>query len=183
MTSKTVNTDTWQQHFAEVYQRGIAAWKDGKRAASAMFTPEDVRFLDSIGCTSQELFDFVDDAQRYGEPDYATALAVTGIRRDYFLNVMGGRRTGHTASMEHLPAKTDEVDGIAWLPRLIVKARLKLRGEMPDDLMYCCGGDRAFFQAVQMTAPQFLELARDAGDDARRIVQEVKRCAADQRRR
>ena len=34
------------------------------------------------------------------------------------------------------------IDGIAWLPRILVKARLKLRGEMPADLMYGCGGDR-----------------------------------------
>lgn len=172
------NPKPWQAQFRDVYDRGTRAWQDGRNSARTMFGPEDLKFLAAIGCTAQELFDFVDDAQRYGEPDYDTALAVAEIRRDYFLNVMQGKATGRTASMDQLPAKADEIDGIAWLPRLIVKARLKLRGEMPDDLMYCCGGDRAFFEKVHMTPPQFLRLAWEAGEDDRRIIAEVKRCAA-----
>jgi hypothetical protein len=69
------------------------------------------------------------------------------------------------------------VDGIAWLPRLIAKARLKLRGEMPPDLMYGCGGDRPFLRSVNLTLPQFLELVRDAGNDDRRIIDAVKASA------
>ncbi len=124
-----------------------------------------------------ELFDFVDDFHRYGEPDYTTTLAVTAIRRDCFLNVMGGKPSGRTATMESLPPKTAEVDGIAWLPRLIVKARLKLRGEMPADLMYGCGGDRPFLRQMKMDLPGFLKLVWERGDDDRRIVEAVKKAA------
>jgi hypothetical protein len=76
--------------------------------------------------------------------------------------------------MSALPLKTDAVDGIAWLPRLIVKARLKLRGEMPPDLMYGCGGDRLFLRRMGLTLPGFLELVRDSGDDDLAIVEAVK---------
>jgi hypothetical protein len=79
--------------------------------------------------------------------------------------------------MADLPAKSAAVDGIAWLPRLIVKARLKLRGEMPADLMYGCGGDRPFLRGVNLTLAQFLELVRDAGDDDRKVIEAVKRSA------
>jgi hypothetical protein len=34
------------------------------------------------------------------------------------------------------PAKSAKVEGIAWLPRLITKARAKLAGSLPADLMY-----------------------------------------------
>ena len=57
--------------------------------------------------------------------------------------------TGHTVDMEQLPAKAAQVDGIAWLPRIIAKARAKLRGEMPPDLMYDCGGDRDFLERAR----------------------------------
>ena len=77
--------------------------------------------------------------------------------------------------MSELPLKTDAVDGIAWLPRLMVKARLKLRGEMPSDLMYGCGGDRPFLRRMGTTLPGFLELVRDSGDDDRAIIEAVKR--------
>ena len=143
-----------------------------------MFNTADQAFLTGIGCSTQELFDFVDDCQRYnGDPDFATTLAVTAIRRDYFLNVLGGKSTGKVATMSSLPAKSAEVDGISWLPRLIVKARLKLRGEMPADLMYGCAGDRPFLRRMNTTLPKFLELVRDSGDDDRRIVNTVKQVA------
>lgn len=167
----------WQTQFREVYDRGVAAWKAGRRTPAKMFPPADAAFLASIGCTAQELFDFVDDFLGYGEPDYATTLAVQAIRREYFLNVLRGKPAGHVASTSELPAKSAAVDGIAWLPRLIVKARLKLRGEMPADLMYGCGGDRPFLQGMNMTLPQFLELVRDSGDDDRKVIEAVKRSA------
>ena len=79
--------------------------------------------------------------------------------------------------MQQLPAKSAEVDGIAWLPRLIAKARIKLRGELHPDLMYGCAGDRPFLRQHHMTLPQFLQLVRDQGDDDRAIVEAVKSAA------
>lgn len=155
----------------------MAAWQAGRRSPESMFDAVDAAFLTTIGCTAQELFDFVDDYQRYGEPDYATTLDVTALRRDYFVNVLRGHSTGRIVPMERLPAKTAEVDGIAWLPRLIVKARLKLRGEMPPDLMYGCAGDRPFLRRMNLTLAQFLKLVWECGDDDRRIINAVKKSA------
>jgi len=172
-----MSTLSWEKQFRQVYDRGVAAWHAGRKSPSAMFNRKDTAFLATIGCTAQELFDFVDDELRYGDFGFDTTLAVAAIRRDYFLKVMKGKRTGRTVSMENLPAKTAEVDGIAWLPRLIVKARLKLRGEMPDDLMYGCAGDRPFLRKMNMDLPGFLKLARESGDDDRRIINAVKQSA------
>lgn len=142
-----------------------------------MFAPDDVAFLTAIGCSTQELFDFVDDFLVYGEPDIETAQAIQAIRRDFFLNQLQGKATGRVASMDSLPPKAASVDGFPWLPRAIEKARLKLRGEMPPDLMYGCGGDRAFFSKVKMSLPRFLEVVRDAGDNNRIIIDAIKASA------
>ena len=168
-----MSNPTWETEFRAVYDRGIAAWKSGRRNAATMFSSEDIRFLATIGCSAQELFDFVDDFLVYGEPDFETTRAVQSIRRDYFLNVLHGKSTGRVASMESLPTKGASVEGIPWLPRVIEKARLKLRGEMPPELMYGCGGDRMFFSKVKLTLPQFLEVVRDAGPDNPRIIAKV----------
>ena len=170
------NTD-WIQKLREVHARGILAAKSGRRSPQSMFSVEDVEYLHSIGCSAQELFDFVDDYLSDGEPDLEEVIAVQAIRRDYFLNVMGGVATSHIASMADLPAKSAPVDGISWLPRLIVKARLKLRGEMPADLMYGCGGDRPFVKKMRTTLAGFLQLVRDCGEDDRKIVDTLKRSA------
>jgi hypothetical protein len=145
-----------------------------------MFQAEDVAFLATIGCTAQELFDFVDDSLEYDDLEFETALAVTAIRREYFLNVMHGKSTGHVVPMHELPAKSAQADGIAWLPRLIAKARIKLRGEMDPDLMYGCAGDRPFLREHNMTLPQFLQIVWDKGDDDRAIIHAVKKAAARQ---
>ncbi|MEK0446188.1 MAG: hypothetical protein RLZZ399_1509 [Verrucomicrobiota bacterium] len=167
----------WENEFRAVHARGVAAWKAGRRSPHTLFSPEDSTFLASIGCSPQELFDFIDDLQDWGEPDLETALAVQAIRRAYFLEVMAGRPSAHIASMADLPAKSAEVEGIAWLPRLIAKARLKLRGEMPPDLMYGCGGDRPFLRRMRMTLAEFLQLVWDCGDDDARIVATVRKSA------
>ena len=172
-----MNDSEWASEFQAIYDRGVAAWRAGRRSPATMFSAEDVSALARIGCSAQELFDFVDDFLVYGEPDFATVLAVQSIRRDHFLTVLHGKSTGHVARMADLPAKAAAVDGIAWLPRLIVKARLKLRGEMPPDLMYGCGGDRPFLRSVNLTLSRFLELVREAGDDDRRIIEAVKASA------
>lgn len=169
--------EAWRDTFRAVWKRGSAAWTAGRRTPAMLFNPEDVAFLKSVGCSAQELFDFIDDFHQYGEPDLTTSLEVTALRRDYFLGALAGKATGRTARMEDLPPKRAEVDGIAWLPRLIAKARLKLRGEMPDDLMYGCAGDRPFLREMNMDLPGFLKLVAESGADDRRIVDAVKRHA------
>jgi hypothetical protein len=169
--------DDWKLEFRKVWERGITAWKAGRKSARTMFDAEDVAFLAGIGCTAQELFDFVDDSLSYDDLDFETVLAVTAIRREYFLDVMHGKPTGRVVPMSELPAKSADVDGIAWLPRLIAKARIKLRGELDTNLMYGCAGDRPFLRSHRMTLPQFLQLVRDKGDDDRAIVDAVKKAA------
>lgn len=169
--------DDWKLEFRKVWERGITAWRNGRDSAQTMFAPADVAFLAELGCTAQEMFDFVDDSLSYDDLDFETVLAVVAIRREYFLEVMLGQPTGRVVAASELPAKAAEVDGIAWLPRLIAKARIKLRGELHPDLMYGCAGDRPFLRKHGMTLPQFLELVRDQGDDERAIVDAVKKAA------
>ena len=78
-----------------------------------------------------------------------------------------------------MPAKTDAVRGIEWLPRIIPKAKAKLRGELPSSLMYCCGGDRRFFKTHDILPAEFLSLVwRHEHADAAIIDWVVRRSAA-----
>jgi hypothetical protein len=164
----------WPTRFREVYDAATERYRKGERAPGKLFSKSDLEFLASIGCTAQELFDLIDDLARYGEPSYETTLLTTAVRRDYFRLVQNGVRSNKQIDMNALPGKTDEVDGIAWLPRIIEKARVKLRGEMPPDLMYGCGGDRPFLRSVNVELAEFLRLVWICGDDNRRIIEYVK---------
>ena len=165
----------WPIRFREVYDAATQRYEKGERNPQRLFSKGELEFLASIGCSAQELFDFIDDLARYGEPDYETTLLTTAVRRDYFRLVQNGVPSSKQVDMDALPAKKDEVDGIAWLPRLIEKAWAKLRGEMPPDLMYGCGGDRPFLRSMNVELAEFLRLVWICGDDKRRVVEYVKK--------
>jgi hypothetical protein len=149
---------TFTQTFHTLYDKAALLYDNGRQGASTYFTQKETDWLIANGLTAQHLYDYAEDRHKYGEPDYGTALAIELIRRDYFLNVQDGRSSLHRLDESSLPPKTLAVRGIEWLPRLIPKARAKLRGELPESLMYGCGGDRKFFKAHDIHPAEFLSL-------------------------
>ncbi|SVC52101.1 uncharacterized protein METZ01_LOCUS304955, partial [marine metagenome] len=90
--------------------------------------------------------------------------------RDYFLRKQGSQPSKSQLDSSSLPAKTDEIQGVRWLPRIIPKARAKLRGELPTDTMFCCGGDRNFFRTNDVHPSEFLRVVHEAGEDDNAII-------------
>ncbi len=164
------------QRFRSLYDQAVAHYAAGRRGADTFFAPEKNRFLAGNGLTAQNLYDYAEDHLGYGgEPGPGQALAIELVRRDYFLNVQGGRASPTVIDPAQMPAKTDAVRGISWLPRLIPKARAKLRGELPSSLMFCCGGDRAFFQQHNILPAEFLTLVWRHEDQPEAMVDWVLR--------
>ncbi len=145
--------------FHALYNQAVARYAGGHRGAGTMFSAEEVAFLRANGITAQHLYDYAEDHNNYnGEPGFDIAFSIELIRRDYFLNVQNGQPSTTVLAEPSLPAKTDSVRGIEWLPRIMPKARAKLRGELPESLMYCCGGDRKFFKEHDILPSEFLSL-------------------------
>ncbi len=164
----------WTQHFRRCFDKASAAYQNGDKTPGAGLSTGDLDFLKSIGHTAQELFDFVDDLHRYQEPSFEDALLIASVRRDFFLVVQRGKPSGKIVSRDELPSKTAAVDGIEWLPRIIAKARAKLRGEMSSDTMFGCGGDRSFLKKHNLHPADFLRHVWAAHDDDRKIIDYVK---------
>ncbi|MFI5337622.1 MAG: DUF5069 domain-containing protein [Opitutales bacterium] len=165
--------------FRSLYDKAARLYAAGQRGADTYFDAREQAFLAAHGLTAQNFFDYAEDLVNYGEPGYDRALAIELVRRDYFLNVQGGQASKHVLDEAKMPAKTDAVEGITWLPRIIPKAKAKLRGELPWTLMYCCGGDRRFFKEHDIEPSEFLAVvARHERDDAAIIAWVVKRRAA-----
>lgn len=160
----------FSDRFRALYDQAVKLYASGRKGAETYFTAEDAAFLAANGIAPQHLYDYAEDHNNYGEPGYDRALAIELVRRDYFLNAQGGKASGRTLETAAMPAKTDAVQGIEWLPRLMPKARAKLRGELPADLMYGCGGDRAFFKKHDIHPAEFLSLVWRSGDNDRAIV-------------
>ncbi|HWA85753.1 MAG TPA: DUF5069 domain-containing protein [Opitutus sp.] len=153
--------------FHQTYHKAVALYGKGQRGADTLFSADEKLWLAANGLTPQHIYDYAEDHNSYsGEPGYDIALGIELVRRDYFLNVQAGRASTTAIDEANLPAKTDAVKGIEWLPRILPKARAKLRGELPASLMYCCGGDRKFFKAHDILPAEFLAVVwRHENDD------------------
>ena len=165
----------FHKEFRAIYDKAVRLYGAGKRDGSEFFSKHELAFLASIGSRAQDLFDYAEDAANYGEPDFDTALLVQSVRRSYLLLVQKGALSKIVLEEAKMPAKTDAVRGIEWLPRLIPKARAKLRGELPATLMYGCGGDRRFFKQHDIHPAEFLQVVWHCGEDDKAIVDWVEK--------
>jgi predicted dehydrogenase len=165
---------TWQQRFSRLFQASVEKYQKGHHQAEGMIDPKGRKFLASIGHSDQEFYDFVEDFARGGEPTLETALEIASVRRDYFLKEQNGLPSSHRISVDDLPSKDAKVKGIGWLPRLLPKAEAKLRGEMPPELMYCCGGDRKFLKTHVIDPADFLHQVWNAQGNHDAVVAWVK---------
>jgi Domain of unknown function (DUF5069) len=164
---------TFAATFRMVYDRAAARYAQGGATAATLGSPTDIAFLAANGITAQHLFDYIEDFANHGEPNFEQALGIELVRRDYFINAQLSRPSTTVLDPATLPAKSASVRGIEWLPRLLPKARAKLRGELPASLMYGCGGDRAFFKAHDILPHEFLNLVWRAGEDEAPIIEWV----------
>jgi hypothetical protein len=166
----TTNHYDWAEAFHACYDKAVELYRLGERQPSKCFDKRETSFLASIGHTPQELYDYAEDWVCDETPSFHTALLIAAVRRDYFLVIQKGQLSTHKMKMSDFPAKDAEMDGFRWLPRIILKARAKLRGELPADLMYGCGGDRAFLRSVNIHPADFLRTVWSARDDNRKII-------------
>jgi hypothetical protein len=170
------NSYTWATEFRDLFDDCVEKYQRGNRNLASWFGKDDLDFLASIGCKPREFFDFVEDhaAEDGDEPSKETALLVAAVRRDYFLVEQHGVPGKKTVPMSDLPPKGAELEGIRWLPRLIAKAEAKLRGELDEDTMFGCGGDRAFLNQHHLHPADFLRIVWAARGDKAKILAFVK---------
>lgn len=165
----------WNDTFTAVFERCAEAYRNGNFDYEKDYTEDELAFLGSVGHKKREFYDFIEDFVDEGEPSVCTALLIAAVRRDYFLVEQGGKRSDKEITKDDLPTFGEEFDGMAYLPRILVKARAKLRGELDPDLMFGCGGDRNFLSKNGGIPPaDFLRHVWAAGDDDSKVAAWIK---------
>jgi hypothetical protein len=170
----THTTHNWHTQLQALWEHALKLYRDGQRGSASYFNPEAVNWLASNGLTPQEIYDFVEDYACGGEPDFTTFALVTDVRRSYFLEELGGQSATSTIDPASYPPKTAEVEGIVWLPRILEKAKAKLRGQLDPDTMYGCGGDRKFFRNNGLHASEFLRYVAAHMDQDAAVIRWVR---------
>ena len=169
---------TWNEKFLELFQRCLTKYQGGNSDFNSYYSADDLQFLASIGYKPRELFDFVEDLGDEGVPAESTALLVAAVRRDYFTVVHNHQASAKEIGSNDIPSRNDELQGISYLPRIIAKAEAKLRGELHPNLMFGCGGDRAFFARHGNIHPaDFLRQVWAADGDEVKIANFVRSAA------
>ncbi len=165
---------SFPETFRQLYDHAVARYQAGAASAAELYDEDQLAWLTANGIGAQAMFDYAEDDLSGGLPGFGHALAIESVRRDYFLNVQKGAASTVVADPETWPGKAEAIDGIVWLPRILPKARAKLRGELPASMMYCCGGDRNFFRTHDIYPAEFLNLIWRHFDDDAAIINWMK---------
>ena len=95
------------QKFRAIYDQAVGLYDKGLRGADSYFSPDQQAWLAANGLTAQYLYDYAEDQNAGGEPGYDQALGIELIRRDYFLNVQGGKASSRLLDEATLPGKDE----------------------------------------------------------------------------
>lgn len=165
----------WNDTFLALFERCLKLHAAGNKDFPSYYDEKDRQFLASIGYKEREFFDFIEDLNDDQEPSASTALLIAAVRRDYLQTVQHGQTSSHVLRFEELPTFGETLLDIAYLPRIIAKARAKLRGELDPEIMYGCGGDRHFLRTHGDKHPaDFLRHVWAAGSDDDKIAHYVQ---------
>lgn len=164
----------YQEGFKKLYDKSVLHYRAGNKDKESWFDDEELAFIAGNGWRVQDFFDYAEDSVQEGEPSYEIAQSIEQARREYFLHMQNGEQSQHRVSADDLPGKKEQLGGFEWLPRIIPKAAGKLKGELPEDTMYCCGGDRNFLSKHDIHPSEFLRVVWANMDDHDAILQFVK---------
>ncbi|MCX7869175.1 MAG: hypothetical protein N2322_04405 [Terrimicrobiaceae bacterium] len=165
----------WSEKLEALYRKAVKACESGARNAEDIFTRQETLELSSIGLQPINVFDYAEDFVKYGEPGWNEFLLVAAARRDYYLYELHCAQPSPPIAESDLPAKTDAIGGIEWLPRITRKAKCFLEGTLPHDIMYGCGGDRRFLKQHDLHLADFLRMTWAVRGDAEKILKFVRK--------
>jgi len=164
----------YQETFKHVYDKAVSLYGQGNRDKDTYFNADEAAFIDANGWRSQDFFDYAEDLIHHNDPSYEIAQSIEQVRREYFMHIQNGVASSEQISSADLPGKRETLDGFVWLPRILPKARGKLLGQLPEETMYCCGGDRLFLQTHNIHPAEFLRVVWANLDNDDGIVEFVK---------
>ena len=165
-----MNPYTYQKRLKAIWTDAVERFGSGQHSSEEFFDDVTLGELTSIGLNSMDVFDYVEDYVAGGDPDFETFLMICEARRDYFLTAQKGILSKERLDVSTLPAKDAKVANILWLPRIIQKAKAKLRGELPSEIMFASDGDRLFFQNNNLHPAEFLRATWAYEDDEEELI-------------
>lgn len=164
----------WTQQLRGLFFQALDKYRSGQREAETFFNEAETSILSHIGLRPIHVYDFIEDMAGGAQMEWEDFLLIAAARRDYFLYMLEGLWPSHFIPESELPLREDTWEGIAWLPRITVKARCFLEGTLAPDVMFFCGGDRRFLASVDLHPADFLRAVWASRGDENRVGQFVQ---------
>tara|TARA_B110000037_G_scaffold218422_1_gene281392 strand:- start:1284 stop:1811 length:528 start_codon:yes stop_codon:yes gene_type:complete len=169
-----MNHFNYQEDFKTLYNKAVSEFSQGNKDMSTYYSEAEIALIKSNGWRIQDFFDYAEDAAYDNVPTYEMAQSIEQARREYFFNTQNSTPSTKLIYSKDLTAKNESLAGLTWLPRIIEKAKGKLSGELADEIMYCCGGDRNFLSTHNVHPAEFLRVVLDNWDNQQAIIDFVK---------
>lgn len=169
MPDSPTTMQTWNDQFLNLFDQCVALYRAGNHDYHTYYDAAAAELLNEIGYGPREFFDFIEDFCEFGTPSPSSALLIAAVRRDFFHEIMKKTDGSRSVKSGDIPSRGEALAGIPYLPRILAKARAKLRGDLDPDMMFGCGGDRGFLQRAGNIHPaDFLRhVWASNGDDAK----------------
>lgn len=164
----------YQDTFKGLFDKAVSCYSKGNHDKGSYFNRDEIALIAANGWRVQDFFDYAEDLIHHDDPSYEIAQSIEQVRREYFIHIQKSAASDDRISSADLPGKNEALEGIVWLPRILPKARGKLLGQLPDETMYCCGGDRHFLQTHDIHPAEFLRVVWANLDDNAGIAAFVK---------
>ena len=165
--------NVFHSELSRIWKQAVDLYRSGNINAQTFPIDHELQILRAWGISKIDVFDYAEDWCLHQEPDLLTFILVHYERWTFFSIEQGGKYSSKRLDPATLPPKTDDASGIVWLPRILPKARAKLRGELPSTVMYGCGGDRHFFNSNNIHPAEFLRVISRFGDNDQAIIKWV----------
>lgn len=104
-----MNHYNYQKTLQAVWQKAVDLYRSGNEDAKTYFNEQELDFLDLIGASAQEIFDFAEDFVDGGEPDFTTVAMIHDVRRAYLREQQQGNTSKAMLDPSTLPAKDSHI--------------------------------------------------------------------------
>ncbi|HKK19534.1 MAG TPA: hypothetical protein VJ952_12725, partial [Opitutales bacterium] len=102
-----MNSYNYQTTLKRVWEDALDKYRSGLREPEEYFDAGTLGKLAALGLRVMDVYDYVEDYDTRGEPDFETFLMICEARRDYFLTEQKGKPSDNRLDSSTLPAKTD----------------------------------------------------------------------------
>lgn len=174
----------WNDRFMTIFREMVARYHEQQPSQGERFVlPHEQEFLESIGYTVQEMFEYVAEYATQGIPSPGTILLIAAARRSFFLTVQRGIVGREQLRDADIPGEDEVLQDIVYLPRMIKKAEAKLHGTLPVGMMYFCDKDRSFLRDHGNIHPaDFLYVVWGTHGDRQKVISYILRMVTAQKK-